>query len=154
MIKMKHIISIIIFMSFLLGCKNDTAKKLYNSTYDILVSYNYYMVDSTTRKEYLEEKFLRNGNLYLIFESDFSEDTINITVDGKIKIKEVITTEPSTGIAKTITLENMETIQSIGIRINNGKQALLEVDTMNFYLIEFTEGLLKIRVPKSVPSYY
>lgn len=153
MTKIKQIISIVIFMSFLLGCKNDNAKKLYNNQYDILVSYNYYKVDSTFSKKYLEEKFLRNGNLYLIFESDFSEDTINVTVDGNTKINEIITTEPSTGIAKTITLENMETIQSIGIRINNGKQALLEVDTMNFFLIEFTDGLLKIRVPKSVPYY-
>lgn len=140
-------------MSFLLGCKNDYAKKLYNNQYDILISYNYYKVDSTFSKKYLEEKFLRNGNLYLIFESDFSEDTINVTVDGKTKINEIITTEPSSGIAKAITLENIETIQSIGIRINDGKQALLEVDTMNFFLIEFTDGLLKIRVPKSVPYY-
>lgn len=153
MVKMIQIISIVVFASFFLGCKNDTAKKRYNIKYDVLVSYNYHKVDSTFSVNYLDEKYLRNGNLYLIFETDFSEDTINITVNGDTKINEIITTEPSTGVAKTIELENMETIQSIGIRINNGKQALIEVDTMNFFLIEFRDGLLKIRVPKGVPTY-
>jgi hypothetical protein len=96
---------------------------------------------------------LRDGNLYLVFENNFHQDTVDIEINGKQKVTEIISTDPSTGAARSIKFENIETINNVGIRINNGKEALLEIDTMNFFLIEFSDKLLKISVPKSVPFY-
>jgi len=96
---------------------------------------------------------LRDGNLYLIFEHGFSQDSIKIRINGKEKISELITTEPSTSVAKEYKFESIESIKSVGIRLNNGKEAVVEIDTMNFYLINFNNSILKIRVPKSVPFY-
>lgn len=150
---MIRVIEIFIVFVILSSCRNGTDIKKHSSNYDILISYNFYKIDSTYSRDHLDKRYLRDGNLYLIFENGFNQDTLDIDVDGKQKVKEIISTDPSTGAAKQIKFENIERIKNIGIRINNGKEALLEVDTMNFFLIEFSEKLLKISVPKSVPFY-
>ena len=147
------VLLIILFVFAVIGCKTNSAKPKHDSKYDIQVLYNYYKSDSTFNREYLDKRYLRDGNLYLIFESYFNKDTLNISVNSAEKISEILTTEPSTGVAKDFKFESIETINSVGIRINNGKEAVLEIDTMNFFLITFSDTLLKIRVPKSVPFY-
>ncbi len=144
---------LILFILTALSCSNQSNSHFYNSQYDILISYNFYKVDSTFSRDYLDKKFLRDGNLYLIFEHGFSQDSIKIRINGKEKISELITTEPSTSVAKEYKFESIESIKSVGIRLNNGKEAVVEIDTMNFYLINFNNSILKIRVPKSVPFY-
>ncbi|HLN73814.1 MAG: hypothetical protein ACM3O8_14955 [Methylococcaceae bacterium] len=144
-----------IFLLFIVlsSCRNGIDTKKYSGNYDILISYNFYKTDSTNRRDYLDNKYLRDGNLYLVFESNFHQDTIFVKVNGKQKVAEIISTDPSTGVARQIKFENINNIKNVGIRINNGKEALLEIDTMNFFLIEFSDKLLKINVPKSVPFY-
>lgn len=146
---------VVIFIVFLVlsSCRNGIDIKKHSSNYDILISYNFYKIDSANRRDYLDNKYLRDGNLYLVFESNFHQDTIDIEVNGKQKLTEIISTDPSTGVARQIKFENINKIKNIGIRINNGKEALLEIDTMNFFMIEFSDKLLKINVPKSVPFY-
>ncbi|MFA5330521.1 MAG: hypothetical protein WC384_22200 [Prolixibacteraceae bacterium] len=146
-------IKLFILILFLSSCRNETVTKKHSSNYDILILYNFYKTDSTNRRDYLDKKYLRDGNLYLVFENNFHQDTVDIEINGKQKVTEIISTDPSTGAARSIKFENIETINNVGIRINNGKEALLEIDTMNFFLIEFSDKLLKISVPKSVPFY-
>ena len=144
-----------IFLLFIVlsSCRNEVPKVKHSSNYDILISYNYYKIDSTIRKDYLNKKFLRDGNLYLVFENNFHQDTLDIEVNGTQKVKEVISTDPSTGAARSIKFENIVSIKNVGIRINNGKMAFLEIDTMNLFFIEFSDKFLKISVPKSMPFY-
>jgi hypothetical protein len=47
----------------------------------------------------------------------------------------------------------IEDIRTVGIRVNNGKQAVIEIDTMNFLLIEYRDTVLNIYVPRHVPFY-
>jgi hypothetical protein len=143
----------IFFVFVVTSCQTNSSKQNYESKYDIQVLYNYYKTDSTYNREYLDKKYLRDGNLYVIFESDFKKDTLNISINGTKGFSEIVTTEPSTGVAKEFRFENIETINTVSIRINNGKEAVLEIDTMNFFLITFSDTLLKIRVPKNVPFY-
>ena len=143
----------ILFVFVVISCQTNSSKQNYESKYDIQVIYNFYKTDSTYNREYLNKNYLRDGNLYLIFESHFNKDTLNISVNGTNRFSEIITTEPSTGVAKEFRFENIETINTVGIRINNGKEAVIEIDTMNFFLITFSDTLLKIRVPKNVPIY-
>ena len=143
----------ILFVFVVTSCQTISSKQNYESKYDIQILYNYYKSDSTFNREYLDKKYLRDGNLYLIFESNFNKDTLNISVNGTKGFSEIVTTEPSTGVAKEFRFENIETINTVSIRINNGKEAVIEIDSMNFFLITFSDTLLKIRVPKNVPIY-
>lgn len=149
---MKHITKIFILI-ILVGCQNNVESVKHENKYDIQISYNYYKTDKTFNKDYLDKKYLRDGNLYLIFESSFNQDTIEVKINGEKKISEIISTEHSTGVAKSIELNDIETIENVGIILNNGKEAFIEIDTMNFFLISFSDSILKIRVPKSVPFY-
>lgn len=149
---MKQISKILILL-FLAGCQNKVESVKHENKYDIQILYNHYKTDKTFNREYLDKEYLRNGNLYLIFESHFNQDTVEVKINGKKEISEIISTEPSTGVAKSIELNDMETINSVGIIVNNGKEAFIEIDTMNFFLITFSDSVLKIRVPKSVPFY-
>lgn len=146
-------IKIFILFLVLSSCRNEVDLKKHSSNYDILISYNFYKNDSTILRNYQDKKYIRDGNLYLFFESNFHRDTLYIEVNGKQKIAEIISTDLSTGAARSIKFENIKTIKNVGVRINNGKKAFLEIDTMNIFLIEFSDKLLKISVPKSVPFY-
>ena len=137
----------------LIGCKNKIDNRSFNDNYDIQISYNYYKYAKTYGRDYMDEKYLRDGKLYLIFESDFSNDTIEVFINNKLKYKDVIQTEHSTGTAKDYIFDDMNSIKTLGLRVNNGKKALIEIDTMNFFLVEFRDTILKIRVPKNVPTY-
>ena len=148
----KKIINVFI-ITLVVSCQTTTTNKQHNSKYDILISYNYCKNDKTYNREYLDNEYLRDGNLYLIFETNFDNDTLIYKLNREKEKTEIISTEPSTGVAKEIKIENIESINTVGIRINNGKEAVLEIDTMNFFLITFSDTLLKVRVPKSVPTY-
>jgi len=150
--RIKFIYIILIFLFF--GCNNHVKNKKYENKYDILILYNYCKKeDKSIGRDYLNRKYLRDGNLYLIFESKFKNDTVEIKINNKRKLKEVISTEPSAGLAKEFKFEEISKINTVGIRINNGKEAKLEIDTMNFFLIKFQDSILNIRVPKNVPTY-
>ncbi|KJF43835.1 hypothetical protein [Draconibacterium sediminis] len=149
---MKQISKILIVL-FLAGCQSKVESVKHENKYDIQILYNHYKKDKTFNRKYLDKEYLRDGNLYLIFESYFNQDTVEVKINGKKEISEIINTESSTGVAKSIKLNDMETINNVGIIVNNGKEAFIEIDTMNFFLITFSDSILKIRVPKSVPFY-
>ncbi len=150
--RVKLIYSIPIFLFY--GCNKHVENKKYENKYDIVISYNNYKSeDKTIGGNYLNKKYLRDGNLYLIFESGFKNDTVEIEINNRKKLKEVISTNPSAGLAKEFKFKEISKINTVGIRINNGKEAKLEIDTMNFFLIQFQDSILKIRVPKNVPTY-
>ncbi len=150
--RIKLIYIILIFLLY--GCSNHIKNKKHEKKYDVLILYNNYKKeDKTIGQNYLNRKYLRDGNLYLIFESGFKNDTVEIEINNRKKLSEIISTEPSTGLAKEFILEKISKINTVGIRINNGKEAKLEIDTMNFFLIKFKDSILKIRVPKNVPTY-
>ena len=151
-IVLKYRISILTLM-ILIGCQHKTDDKSYNNNYDIQILYNYYRYSKTFGRDYMDEKYLRDGKLYLIFETDFNNDTVEVLVNNKPKFKDIITTDPSTGTAKDYKFDNFHSIRTLGLRVNSGKLAMIEIDTMNFFLVEFRDTILKIRVPKNVPVY-
>lgn len=142
-------------LSILILISCDYSKKTIdeNNKYDIRISYNHYKIDKRNSKNYLNKKYLRDGNLYLIFEENFNKDTINIEINNNFLENRIITTESSTGVATEFKFENIELIETIGIRINNGKKIFLEIDTMNFFLFEYKKNIVAVTVPKSVPFY-
>jgi hypothetical protein len=147
-------IKILIFFIFA-ACNSakENEKITYQNIYDINLLYTYYKTDPSIGKEYLNEQYLRDGNLYLIFEANFNRDTVEIEINNEIMSKDIITTEWSAAIAKDYKFENIDKIKTVGIRINSGKKAIIEIDTMNYLLIEFRDTILNIRFPKNVPYY-
>ena len=143
----------ILTLIIIVGCKDKVDHRSTNHIYDIEILYNYYKYDKTFGRSYMNEKYLRDGKLYLIFESHFNNDTVEVLVNNESKFKDIITTDPALGTAKDYIFEDIQSINTLGLRVNSGKQAFIEIDTMNFLLIEFWDTILKVRVPKEVPVY-
>lgn len=132
---MKKVLAILFLSMLLSSCQNQKQEEKFENKYDIVISYNHYKIDSSFARAYMNHKYLRDGNLYIIFESDFEQDTVTIEVNGKVEISEVISTEWSTEVAKFVEFKKINTIDNIGIRINNGNMAFIEIDTMNIFRI-------------------
>jgi len=149
---MKSLIFILI-LTLILGCTSGLTYR-HENKYDIEINYNYYKEIDPYHYNYMDKKYQRDGNIYLFVESQFKNDTIIINVNNKLKYSDIITTESSTGIAKDYKIENIKNVNNIGISINNGKQAIIEIDTMNLFTIEFRDSTLRINILDHVPVYY
>ena len=145
---------VILFLGILFSsCQNQKQEEKFENKYDIVISYNHYKTDSSYSRPYMNHKYLRDGNLYIVFESDFEQDTVTIEVNGKVEISEVISTEWSTEVAKFVEFKKINTIDNIGIRINNGNMAFIEIDTMNIFRIIYRDSILQVKIPNNVPIY-
>jgi hypothetical protein len=149
----KRIYISLLIITILIGC-NFNSKERYQNRYDIEINYNYFKNINPHSRKYMDDRYLRNGNIYLIFETSFNNDTVDVTVNNKLKYQDIIATEESTGVAKSYEIENIDTVFNIGIRINNGKQAFIEIDTMNMFTIEYGDNRLRIDVLNHAPVYY
>ncbi|MCY1635932.1 hypothetical protein [Marinifilum sp. D737] len=149
--KSRIFVSILITL-MLVGC-NLNSKERYQNQYDIDINYNHYKKVKRYARKYMDERYQRNGNVYLFFETSFENDTVRVTVNNKLKYQDVIATEASTGIANSYEIENINEVFNIGIRVNNGKEALIEIDTMNLFTIEFRDSILRVDVLNHVPVY-
>jgi len=149
----KRLILNTLILILLVGCTLNSKERHHNK-YDIEINYNYFKEIKPYVYDYMDKRYRRDGNIHLIFETDFNKDSVTISVNNEPKYQDVITTDASTGTAKSYKIENIEKVYNIGIRINNGKQALIEVDTMNLFTVEYRDSLLKIDILDHVPVYY
>jgi hypothetical protein len=147
------LIFVLICIPFL-GCINDKREIVHSDEYDILISYNSYQDDESKRNNAYDRLYLRDGNLYLIFESSFDQDTVEISLNGDVEESDILTTDAVTGCAKDYKFEEIDNIRTLGIRINGGKKAVIEIDTMNFFIVNLNDTLMCVQVLNHVPLYY
>ncbi len=149
---MKYL-TLVVLILILIGCKSDNNKLTINSNYDIKIIYSDFNKDKIIPNQRFNDLYLRDGKLYVTFECSFEKDTIELSIDGKVKHKDIITTDWSDGVATQYIFDDITEIDNVGIRVNNGKKALIEVDTMNFILVQLRDSILEIRIPKNVHYY-
>jgi len=157
---MRKILSILLIINLLVfGCKSEKNSNISDNMYqqsdkyNIEILYNYHLTDSSNFRDYYDDKYLRNGKIYLFFETSFNNDLIDININDEDFFSTNISTDPSTGLAEMIEIKDIDKVDRINVSINKGKSALIEVDTMNIFLVNFKNSKLTIEVPKHVPFY-
>jgi len=133
----------ILLLCFFYACHN-TQKEERKSLYNVSIKY----IDDG-------QCTLNIDTVFLFFEGDFNKDTIDILLNHEIFLREIISTEPSTGLAKEVKIPNASEIASIEIGINMGRLAKVEIDKgIRILGVGFSLDNLRISVYSKFPRYY
>jgi hypothetical protein len=124
-----------------------------SNNYEIEINKELWKTEPINADEYFDNKYLNDGNLHIHFQSAFEKDTAVIKINGKFYGKFALTTEWSTELADVIVIPKFETIKSVSISINGGKQAVFEIEKMNQIIVRLRENKLMIGFRKHVPYY-
>ena len=124
-----------------------------SNNYEVEINKELWKTQPINADEYFDNKYLNDGNLHIHFQSAFEKDTAEIKINGKFYGKFALTTEWSTELADVIVIPKFETIKSVSISINGGKQAVFEIEKMNQITVRLRENKLLIGFRKHVPYY-
>lgn len=121
--------------------------------YDIEINKELWKTDPIIPNENFDKQFLNDGNLHIHFQSTFDNDSAEIKVNGQFYGKYILTTESSTELADVKVIPDFETINTISISINNGKEAIIEIEKINQIIVRLSKERLAIGFSKHVPYY-
>ena len=141
------VVSLVMLLFF--SCVNT--KKENKPKYNFSIIYDY--VHPVEREDKYRHKF-SNDKLHLFFESEFSYDTISIRTN-KDEIKDVIKTEPSSGLAKIIELDNFDKVSTLFFSVNNSSEVSFETidKNMNLIGVRKRENHIELVFYKRVPIF-
>lgn len=140
-------------MAISFSCRVDKRAKL-KSIYDVDILYTYPNRDEHIPNRLFNKRYLNDGKLYLHFESRFRSDTVVIKSNGKTHSIRVLNTDSSTGVAACEVFDRIADINTISISINNGKEAIFDIDSINHVSINYRrDSVLTIRFLRNVPFY-
>lgn len=145
---MKNSYILFLFL-LLLSCNNEPTAE--NQKYDTTVDYNY---DLT--QPYRPSDRLSKNTLYLFFEQQFKNDTIDIYLNrNSIAERKVINTDEILDVAYIFEHKNMESINSIKIQMNSGPILHLKIDDpeKNMWQIIYWADTLRAQPLRSPPMY-
>jgi len=153
---MKNLFLLIILIS-LFSC--NSKHKENNTTsifelYDFEIFYTYQGLENKINDKY--RKRLSSDTLYLIFQSNFSNDFLTIDANNKNVFSGKILTEPSSGIAGDLKIGQIEKIKYLSISINNSPTVQFELinKSHNIIGIEKNENKVSILFYKEVPVFH
>lgn len=124
-----------------------------SNNYAVEINKRLWETEPINANEYFDSKYLNDGNLHIHFQSAFEKDTAEININGEFYRKYALTTEWSTELADVIVIPKFETIKSVSVSINGGKQAVLEIEKLNQIIVRLRKNKLMIGFRKHV-SYY
>ena len=121
--------------------------------YEVEINKELWKTEPIIAREYFDNKYLNDGNLYIHFQSTFENDYAEIKINGQFYGKYALTTEWSTELANMVVIPKFETIKSVSISINDGQEAVFVLDKMNQIIVRLKKEKLLIGFRKHV-SYY
>ena len=124
-----------------------------SNMYSIEINKELWKTEPINEREYFDNRYLNDGNLYIHFQSTFENDSAEIKVNGLNFGRYAMTTERSTGLADVIIIPKFETVRSVSISINGGKEAVFEIEKMNQIIVRLRKDKLQVGFRKHV-SYY
>lgn len=134
-----------------ISCQKPKPRQEIKSFYNIKIDYLHQGLNVINEDKY--RNTISPDSIYLIFESWFLDDTI-ITEVGEKKNQYLISTEPSSGIAKVIKFSNKENLIPINITLNSGPILTLEnIPKFNIIGISYSNNTLSAIYYKKVPRY-
>lgn len=150
----KTMLLIIIAFFSLLSCQKKESEKKSSYYYDYEVLYNFQGKENIKDDRY-RFKF-SSDSLHIFVESGFENDTIEVKIDNNIIVKDIVSTDGSTGLAKYFVFRNLNEIESFKIRFNRGPWIVLGMLDDNHNLVGVKKQNERIQVVfyKKVPLYY
>lgn len=142
-----YLLSVLMLISF----SNSFSQS--SNIYEVEINKELWKTEPIIAREYLDDKYLNDGNLHIHFQSAFEKDTVDIKINGFFYRKYVLTTDWSTELADVIVIPKFETIKSVNISINGGKQAVFEIEKMNQITVRLRDNKLLIGFSKHVHYY-
>jgi len=133
-------------------CLSNSYSQSSNS-YSIEINKNLWKTEPINASEYFDNKYLNDSNLHIHFQSTFENDSAEIKINSEFYGKYALTTEWSTELADVIVIPSFGTIESVSISINEGKEAVFEIEKMNQIIVRLKEEKLIIGFRKHVPYY-
>lgn len=124
-----------------------------SNKYKIEINKELWKTEPIIARDYFDNKYLNDGNLYIHFQTAFENDSAEIKINGKIYGKYALTTEWSTALADVIKIPKIETIKSISISINHGKEAEFEIEKLNQIIVRLRNNKLLVGFRKHFPYY-
>ncbi len=103
--------------------------------------------------KYIDKKYLNDGNLYIHFQSAFKHDSVQIKINDQLYGIYELTTERSTEVADVIQIPGFDNIKTVSISLNNGKEAVIEINNLNQLIVRHHKKILFIGFRKHVPYY-
>lgn len=148
----KHMKKYILIIGLLIYCISNCYSQNSNK-YKIEIEKDISKTDSIIADDELDNELLNDGNLYFHFQTDFKNDTAKISVNGKLYDIYELTTDDCLGLARVIKIPNFKTIKKISIIINEGEEAIFEIEKTNQIIVRLSEETLFIEFYKHLPYY-
>lgn len=147
-----------IFLFIAYACDTQNKKqevKVERGAYDFEILYTYQGTEIIKEDKYRFK--YPSDSLFIFFETEFIKDTLTLEENGKIIYSHLdLNTDPVTGIARVVVRKNIEYINHLGIRINNGPLIYIElIDTKNNILgVRNEKGKIEVVFYKKAPIFY
>jgi hypothetical protein len=125
-----YLFSLILF--FLISCNDNTSEESLKEEYNFTVLYDY---THPTQREDIYRSNYSSDNLYVFVESSFKHDTLKIAINDRSRIEEVVSSNLSSGLAKVITIDDIEKIKKFGFSINNSPEISFDIFNKKMNLI-------------------
>lgn len=124
-----------------------------SNKYDIEINKELWKKEPINAKGYFDDKYLYDGNLYIHFQSEFSNDSFKIKINNKVYGNYALTTDRSTNLADVVVIPKFETIKLVSISVNGGKEAVFKINKLNQIIVRLRNEKLLIGFRKHVPYY-
>lgn len=124
-----------------------------NNDYEIKVNKELWKTNPINPSKYFDDKYLNDGNLYIHFQYKFFDDTATLKVNGEIYGIYNLKMEWTLSVAEIVKIQDFDKIKSIGISINGGKEAFMEIEKWNQVNVQLYKDTLFVGMRKHVYYY-
>ncbi|QOI97313.1 MAG: hypothetical protein HRU69_07340 [Flammeovirgaceae bacterium] len=126
-------------------------------SYDIRINYSEKR-RVETRSSFKDKEVSKKleDDIHLFFETGFLKDKITLIINNEVIINKTISTDEALGLAEYINVGKKKEVKNLGIRLNNGSLAYIEIkptdNVIGVYLVD--RKLLVVEFIEGYPSYY
>jgi len=144
---MNCLIKNILFGLLIITCFSCDSKETNSKlTYDVQIEYLSTPIN--------DNRELKIDSIALCFAGNFSSDTTKIYINNELYNVSILTTDEIDGMAGLIFLPSYKTVESIGIRINNGKLIYIEPEKKHYnILLDFVNNKATVRFYRKLPGF-
>ena len=140
--KKNTVFIVIIFIMF--SCKQESSVA-FKSLYDINIKYLDTHVTESSRNQ--------SDTLWILFEGNYNNDTIDVRVNDKPFVRRTFTSEESIGVAGTIGTLPFGDINNIDVRINSGNLIHIEPKKVLNLSVIYIDSLVTVKFYDKFPGF-
>lgn len=137
---------LVVFLALMLSACSQPNSVEDRKAYDIHIDY--------LNVPFSDNRELMNDTLYILFDGNLDEDTIDVLINNRPYVSRVLSTDEIEGNAGHIATIPYRKVESIGVRINQGKLIYIEPMKDHFNIrLTYSNNQAIIKFYKFFPSY-